>query len=135
MKSSYKLAKAIMHVRTLGFKGTVLQDKLHESGTKGLDKDINRYIGFWFLNFDLEYLKSVLSSEPLRTEMPPTSCYFGTQFLQNPFFLLAAEHFYLMKKSVKVLHFFGLDCGMLEFFKYCTDEPSSKEQLLTLPHF
>ncbi len=23
----------------------------------------------------------------------------------------------------------------MEFFKYCTDEPSSKEQLLTLPHF
>jgi hypothetical protein len=40
-----------------------------------------------------------------------------------------------MKKSAKVLHFFGLDCGMLEFFKYCTDKPSSKEQLLTLPHF
>jgi hypothetical protein len=40
-----------------------------------------------------------------------------------------------MKKSAKVLLYFGLDCGMLEFFKYCTDEPSSKEQLLTLPHF
>jgi hypothetical protein len=24
---------------------------------------------------------------------------------------------------------------MLEFFKYCTHEPSSKEQLLTFPHF
>jgi hypothetical protein len=40
-----------------------------------------------------------------------------------------------MKKSAKVLHYFGLDCGMLEFFKYSTHEPSSKEQLLALPHF
>jgi hypothetical protein len=40
-----------------------------------------------------------------------------------------------MKKSAKVMHYFGLDCGMLEFFKYSTHEPSSKEQLLTLPHF
>jgi hypothetical protein len=29
-------------------------------------------------------------------------------------------HFYLMKKSAKVLHYFGLDCGMLKFF---THEP------------
>ncbi len=25
------------------------------------------------------------------------------------------------------MHFFGLDCGMLEFFKYSTYEPSSKD--------
>jgi hypothetical protein len=25
-------------------------------------------------------------------------------------------HFYLMKKSAKVLLYFGLDCGMLEFY-------------------
>jgi hypothetical protein len=41
-------------------------------------------------------------------------------------------HFYLMKK---VPHYFGLDCKMLELLKYSTHEPSSKEQLLTLPHF
>jgi hypothetical protein len=29
-------------------------------------------------------------------------------------------HFYLMKKSAKVLLYYGLDCGMLEFF---THEP------------
>jgi hypothetical protein len=40
-----------------------------------------------------------------------------------------------MKKSAKVLHYFGLDSGMLEFFKYSTHNPSSKEQLLTLSHF
>ncbi len=32
-------------------------------------------------------------------------------------------HFYLMKKSAKVLHYFCLDCGMLEFFKNSTPEP------------
>ncbi len=40
-----------------------------------------------------------------------------------------------MKKSAKVLQYFGLDCEMLEFFKYSTHEPSSKEQLLTLRIF
>jgi hypothetical protein len=29
-------------------------------------------------------------------------------------------HFYLIQKSAKVLHYFGLDCGMLEFLKYYT---------------
>jgi hypothetical protein len=29
-------------------------------------------------------------------------------------------HFYLMKKSAKVVLYFGLDCGMLKFF---THEP------------
>jgi hypothetical protein len=37
-----------------------------------------------------------------------------------------------MKKSAKVLFYFGLDCGMMEFFTY---EPQSKEQLISLPHF
>ncbi len=32
-------------------------------------------------------------------------------------------HFYLMKKYAKGLHYFGLDCGMLEFF---THEPYFK---------
>jgi hypothetical protein len=41
-------------------------------------------------------------------------------------------HFYLMKKSAKVLLCFGLDCGMLEFF---THQPYSKEQLMYLLHF
>jgi hypothetical protein len=40
-------------------------------------------------------------------------------------------HFHLMKKSAKVLHYFGLDCGMMEFF---TCKPQSKEQLMSLPH-
>jgi hypothetical protein len=40
-------------------------------------------------------------------------------------------HFYLLKKSAKGLHYFGLDCWMLEFFKYSIHEPKYKEQLLT----
>jgi hypothetical protein len=54
--------------------------------------------------------------------MPPTSCFFGTRVVWNPFFLLAGALLF-DKKSAKVLHFFGLDCGMLEFFKYSTHEP------------
>jgi hypothetical protein len=38
-------------------------------------------------------------------------------------------HFYLMKKSAKVLHYFGLDCGLLEFFKYSAYELSSKHKM------
>jgi hypothetical protein len=41
-------------------------------------------------------------------------------------------HFHLMKKSAKVQLYFGLDCGMMEFFTY---EPQSKEQLISLSHF
>jgi hypothetical protein len=37
-----------------------------------------------------------------------------------------------MKKSTKVQLYFGLDCGMMEFFSY---EPQSKEQVISLPHF
>jgi hypothetical protein len=37
-----------------------------------------------------------------------------------------------MKKSAKVLLYFGLDCGMFKFF---TNEPLSKEQLMSLSHF
>jgi hypothetical protein len=29
-------------------------------------------------------------------------------------------HFYFTEKSAKLLHYFGLDCGLLEFFKYST---------------
>jgi hypothetical protein len=38
------------------------------------------------------------------------------------FYSLRIAHLYLMKKSAKVLHYFRLDCGMLEFFKYSTHE-------------
>jgi hypothetical protein len=37
-----------------------------------------------------------------------------------------------MKKSPKVLLYFGLDCGMLKFF---TLNPQTREQLMSLPNF
>jgi hypothetical protein len=37
-----------------------------------------------------------------------------------------------MKKSAKVLLYFGLDCGM---FKFLTLKPQAKEQLMSLPNF
>jgi hypothetical protein len=74
-------------------------------------------------------LKRLQSSEPLHTTLNPTSCLY--RILSSCWLV----NFYLMKKSAKVLHYFGLDCGMLEFFKYSTYEPESKEQLLTLPRF
>jgi hypothetical protein len=93
-------------------------------------------IGFLLFNFDLEYLERLQSSEPLHTKMPPPS---SPASLAHGFYRIRSSHwlahFYLMKKSVKVPHYFGLDCGMLEFFKHFTHEPSSKEQLLTLPYF
>jgi hypothetical protein len=39
------------------------------------------------------------------------------------------------EKAANLLHYFGLDYGMLEFFDYSTHVPQSKEQLLTIPHF
>jgi hypothetical protein len=49
--------------------------------------------------------------------MNTTSCLFGSRFILNLFFLLAGA-LSLLKKSTKGLHYFGLDCGMLELFKY-----------------
>jgi hypothetical protein len=40
-----------------------------------------------------------------------------------------------MKKSAKVLHYFGLDCGMLELFKYSTHKPSSQRTIVDSPTF
>ncbi len=44
-------------------------------------------------------------------------------------------HFYLMKKSAKVLHYCGLDCGMLEFLQIFIAQAVIQRQLLTFPHF
>ncbi len=43
--------------------------------------------------------------------MPVTSCLYGLYRILYSDWL---AHFCLMKKSVKVLHYFGLDCGLLE---------------------
>jgi hypothetical protein len=82
-------------------------------------------------NFDLEYLNKLQSYEPLHIKMPqtPASSAHGLYRILTSYWL---AHFYFKKKSAKVLHYYlGLDCGMLEFCKYYTHEPSSNEQLLT----
>ncbi len=48
---------------------------------------------------------------------PPACSDHGLHRILSSYWLV---HFYLMKKSAKVLLYFGLDCGMLEFF---TQEP------------
>jgi hypothetical protein len=47
--------------------------------------------------------------------MNPTSCFFGSRFTLNPVLLLAGTLLF-GEKSAKVLLYFSLDCGMLEFF-------------------
>ncbi len=63
--------------------------------------------------------------------MNPISCRI-TVCIESCLSIAWLEHFYLMKKSAKMLPFFGLDCRMLEFFSH---EQESKEQLMSLPHF
>jgi hypothetical protein len=46
---------------------------------------------------------------------PPAWSDHGLQRILSSYWL---EHFYLMKESTKVLRYFGLDCGMLEFFTH-----------------
>jgi hypothetical protein len=43
-------------------------------------------INFLFFYFYPEYLKRLQSSEMLDTKIPPTSCFFGTWFVENIFF-------------------------------------------------
>jgi hypothetical protein len=60
-------------------------------------------------NFDLEYLGRVQSSEPLHTKMNLTSCWLGSRFVSNPFFLLAGA--FLFDEKIRLssaLFWFGL---------------------------
>jgi hypothetical protein len=77
----------------------------------GLEKDSTDIYIFDFLNFTFEYLKRLQSSEPLHTKMT-TSCLYGSRYVENPFLLLAAALLF----DETILHYFGLDCGMLGFF-------------------
>jgi hypothetical protein len=107
---------------------------LHESGNIGYAlKRTSIAIGFRFFNFSSEYLKRLQSYELLHTKMNLTSCLFGSRFVWNPFFLLAGALLFDEKiRQNAALQYFGMDCGMLEFF---THEPQSKEQLMSLLHF
>jgi len=60
---------------------------------------------------------------------PPACSDQGLHRILSSYWLV---NFYLMKKSTKVLLYFGLGYGMLDCF---TQEPQSKEQLKSLPHF
>jgi hypothetical protein len=60
---------------------------------------------------------------------PPACSDHGLHRILSSYWL---AHFHLMKKSAKVQLYFGLYCGMMEFF---TCEPQSKEQLISRPHF
>jgi hypothetical protein len=40
-----------------------------------------------------------------------------------------------MNKSAKVLHCFGLDCGLFEFFRSSTHKPFSKRKMYTFGNF
>jgi hypothetical protein len=41
----------------------------------------------------------------------------------------------LMNKSAKVLHWFGLDCGLFEFFRSSTHKPYSKRKMYSFSNF
>ncbi len=91
---------------------------LHESGSIGQAlKRTSTAKGIRFFNFSSEYLKRLQSSEPLHTKKMPLILL----LVRMVFIILSSYwlvHFYLMKKSAKVLHYLGLDCGMLEFFNH-----------------
>ncbi len=63
--------KIISFFYILFYLGTVGPDWIcNESGTIGKPfKRTSTAIGFWFFNFDLEFLKKLQSSEPLHTKM------------------------------------------------------------------
>jgi hypothetical protein len=86
---------------------------------------------FDFFNSLLNISKDfeVLSRFMQKKIQPPAYLNYG---LHRIFFSYWLAHFYLMKKSAKVLLYFGLYCGMLKFF---TLKPQSKEQLMSLPNF
>jgi hypothetical protein len=52
--------------------------------------------------------------------MNPTSC------LYTILFSCWLAHFLLVEKIAKRLHYFGLDCGMLEFLKHSTTSGNPK---------
>ncbi len=65
----------------------------------------------------------------LKWFQPPACSEHGLHRILSSYWL---AHIYLLKKSAKVLLYFGLDCGMMEFVSF---ELQSKEQLISLPHF
>jgi hypothetical protein len=89
---------------------------LHESGTIGQAlKRTSTVTGFKFLNFTLEYLKRLQSSEPLHAKMSSTFCLFRSRFAKSPVFLLAGALLFDEKICQSAaLFWFGLqDVGII----------------------
>jgi hypothetical protein len=102
-------------------------------------------------------LGRIQSSEQLNTELPSTSCFFSTRFVNlqaviSSIFNLRKQHTSRTRKTAGAPFFLDWDNGLLVpnfagrklfwfgllvlvFFKHSTHEPSSKEQLLTFQHF
>jgi hypothetical protein len=55
-------------------------------------------------------------------------------FVWNPFFLLAGGLLF-DEKSAKVLHYFGLDCGTLEFLLIFFSQATLQRTIVDFPHF
>jgi hypothetical protein len=76
----------------------------------GLEKDVNRYMFLIFLFHSWIFEKT--SKFMQKWIQPPACSDHGLHRILSSYWL---AHFYLMKKSAKVLLYFVLDCGMLEF--------------------
>jgi hypothetical protein len=70
-------------------------------------------------SFSFGYLKIRQSSDLLHTAMNQTPRLLGSRFVKNLFFLLAGALLF-DEKTAKGQHYFGLNCGMLD---YSTHEP------------
>ncbi len=105
--------RTVNFVFTIRVKGTVWP---HESGTIGKAmKRTSTALGFWFLSFTLEYSKKFWAASCKNEIQPPACLDHGLHRILSSYWLAL---FYLMKKSAKVLLYFGLDCRMLEFFTH-----------------
>ncbi len=86
--------------------------------------DINCYMFFDFLISLLNVWKDfkVLSRFLQKWIQPPACLDHGLHRILSSYWL---AHFYLMKKSARVLLYFGLDCGMLEFSLLTSHNPKN----------
>jgi hypothetical protein len=75
---------------------------------------------FIYISFDLEFFRRVQCSAPLNAKMPPNSSFFGSWLV----FLFDEK-----------LHYFGLDCGMLELFKIFYSRAVIQRTIVDSPAF
>ncbi len=100
----------------------------------GLEKNINRYMFFTFLFWSWIFEKSSkdLSRSYKNASNPPTCWHYGLYRILSSCWL---GHFHLMKNSAKVLHYSGLDCGMLEFLQVFFSQAIIQRPNVDFPHF